>query len=96
MGKNNSLKFRAQRPTTQLVNQLILSKCKFAKLLKLMAFLENDAFGNSSAIGFMYKGMNQEELKKFYAAQKEQMAAGKVGIVQFNLCNGPMGGHIAK
>lgn len=26
----------------------------------------------------MYKGMNQEELKKFYAAQKEQMAAAKV------------------
>lgn len=26
----------------------------------------------------MYKGMNQEELKKFYAAQKEQMAASKV------------------
>lgn len=30
------------------------------------------------AIGFMYKGMNPEELKKFYAAQKDQMAAAKV------------------
>ncbi|XP_026501263.1 RIB43A-like with coiled-coils protein 2 [Vanessa tameamea] len=35
------------------------------------------ALGNNRAIGFMYKGMNQEELKKFYAAQKEQMAAAK-------------------
>ncbi|XP_030033420.2 RIB43A-like with coiled-coils protein 2 [Manduca sexta] len=35
------------------------------------------AFGKDRAIGFMYKGMNQEELKKFYAAQKEQMAAAK-------------------
>lgn len=29
----------------------------------------------------MYKGMNQEELKKFYAAQKEQMAAAKVSFL---------------
>ncbi|XP_063832101.1 RIB43A-like with coiled-coils protein 2 [Ostrinia nubilalis] len=35
------------------------------------------ALGKDRAIGFMYKGMNQEELKKFYAAQKEQMAAAK-------------------
>ncbi|XP_061717085.1 RIB43A-like with coiled-coils protein 2 [Cydia pomonella] len=35
------------------------------------------ALGKNRAIGFMYKGMNQEELKKFYAAQKEQMAAAK-------------------
>nr|BAM18675.1 unknown unsecreted protein [Papilio xuthus] len=35
------------------------------------------ALGKNRAIGFMYKGMNQEELKKFYAAQKEQMAANK-------------------
>ncbi|XP_050355646.1 RIB43A-like with coiled-coils protein 2 [Nymphalis io] len=35
------------------------------------------ALGNNRAIGFMYKGMNHEELKKFYAAQKEQMAAAK-------------------
>lgn len=32
----------------------------------------------------MYKGMNQEELKKFYAAQKEQMAAAKVTLVSAN------------
>ncbi|XP_014371133.2 RIB43A-like with coiled-coils protein 2 [Papilio machaon] len=36
------------------------------------------ALGKNRAIGFMYKGMNQEELKKFYAAQKEQMAANKM------------------
>ncbi|XP_053616625.1 RIB43A-like with coiled-coils protein 2 [Plodia interpunctella] len=35
------------------------------------------ALGKNRAIGFMYKGMNQEELKKFYAAQKEQMIASK-------------------
>ncbi|XP_050672951.1 RIB43A-like with coiled-coils protein 2 [Leptidea sinapis] len=35
------------------------------------------ALGKNRAIGFMYKGMNQEELKKFYAAQKEQMIAAK-------------------
>ncbi|XP_072945644.1 RIB43A-like with coiled-coils protein 2 [Epargyreus clarus] len=35
------------------------------------------ALGKNRAIGFMYKGMNQEELKKFYAAQKDQMAAAK-------------------
>ncbi|CAK1589212.1 unnamed protein product [Parnassius mnemosyne] len=35
------------------------------------------ALGKNRAIGFMYKGMNQEELKKFYAAQKEQMALAK-------------------
>ncbi|CAH1634863.1 unnamed protein product [Spodoptera littoralis] len=35
------------------------------------------ALGKNRAIGYMYKGMNQEELKKFYAAQKEQMAASK-------------------
>ncbi|CAH0397179.1 unnamed protein product [Chilo suppressalis] len=35
------------------------------------------ALGKNRAIGFMYKGMNEEELKKFYAAQKEQMAAAK-------------------
>ncbi|CAH2055881.1 unnamed protein product, partial [Iphiclides podalirius] len=35
------------------------------------------ALGKNRAIGFMYKGMNQEELKKFYAGQKEQMAANK-------------------
>lgn len=28
----------------------------------------------------MYKGMNKEELQKFYAAQKEQMAAAKVSM----------------
>lgn len=39
------------------------------------------------AIGFMYKGMNQEELKKFYAAQKEQMAAAKVVYFYFVLNN---------
>lgn len=33
----------------------------------------------------MYKGMNQEELKKFYAAQKEQMAAAKVCFRIFSL-----------
>ena len=31
----------------------------------------------------MYKGMNQEELKKFYAAQKDQMAAAKVSEQNF-------------
>ncbi|XP_023942715.2 RIB43A-like with coiled-coils protein 2 [Bicyclus anynana] len=36
------------------------------------------SLGKNRAVGFMYKGMNQEELKKFYAAQKEQMAANKV------------------
>ncbi|XP_021203168.1 RIB43A-like with coiled-coils protein 2 [Bombyx mandarina] len=36
------------------------------------------ALGQNRAIGFMYKGMNQEELKKFYAGQKEQMEAAKV------------------
>ncbi|XP_063366395.1 RIB43A-like with coiled-coils protein 2 [Cydia amplana] len=35
------------------------------------------ALGKNRAIGFMYKGMNPEEQKKFYAAQKEQMAAAK-------------------
>ncbi|XP_068623183.1 RIB43A-like with coiled-coils protein 2 [Battus philenor] len=36
------------------------------------------ALGKDRAIGFMYKGMNQEELKKFYAGQKEQMVANKI------------------
>ncbi|XP_075982167.1 RIB43A-like with coiled-coils protein 2 [Anticarsia gemmatalis] len=35
------------------------------------------SLGKNRAIGFMYKGMNQEEQKKFYAAQKDQMAAAK-------------------
>ncbi|XP_026330300.1 RIB43A-like with coiled-coils protein 2 [Hyposmocoma kahamanoa] len=39
--------------------------------------VSKSALGSNRAIGYMYKGMNQEELKKFYAAQKEQMAASK-------------------
>ncbi|XP_049878749.1 RIB43A-like with coiled-coils protein 2 [Pectinophora gossypiella] len=39
--------------------------------------VSKSALGKNRAIGYMYKGMNQEELKKFYAAQKEQMAASK-------------------
>ncbi|XP_037976559.2 RIB43A-like with coiled-coils protein 2 [Plutella xylostella] len=35
------------------------------------------ALGTNRAIGYMYKGMNQEQLKKFHEAQKEQMIAAK-------------------
>ncbi|XP_041969790.1 RIB43A-like with coiled-coils protein 1 [Aricia agestis] len=36
------------------------------------------ALGNNRMIGYLYKGMNQEEQKRFYAAQKEQMVAAKM------------------
>ncbi|KAJ2945238.1 hypothetical protein O0L34_g9309 [Tuta absoluta] len=35
------------------------------------------ALGKNRAIGYMFKGLNKEDLQKFYAAQKDQMAASK-------------------